>query len=77
MDNANMFKDVFIEEDKHDKGLQEASNEINGNTTPKGVVSLKKLYDLQNWFRGPINTKTRSLKLSSEQVNLGTKEFLM
>jgi len=71
-----MFKDATKEEDKHEKALQEASNAMKGNTMPKGVMSLEKLYDLQNQFRRPTNTETQSSKLSSEQVNLGTQEDL-
>lgn len=76
MASADVFKDVSIDEDEHDKALQEASNAMKGNTVPKGVVSQEKLYDLQNRFKGPTNTKTQSSKLSSEQVNLGTQEDL-
>jgi len=74
MANAYFFKDVTIEEDEHANALQEASQETKGNTIPKGVVSLEKLYDLKNHFRGPMNTKTQSSVLSHEQVNLGTEE---
>lgn len=47
---------------------------MKGNNIPKGVVSMEKLHYLQNWFRGPTNTKTQSSKLSSEQVNLRNQE---
>jgi len=47
MPNADIFKDVSIEEDEHDQALQEASIATKRNTMPKGVVSLEKLYDLQ------------------------------
>lgn len=46
------------------------------NSLPKGVMSMEMLDDLKNWFRGPINTKFQSSKLSYEQVNLGTQEDL-
>lgn len=74
MANANIFKDAVIEEDEHNKVVQEASNAMKGNTMPKGVLSLDNLYGLHNRFRGPINTNTQSSKLSYEQVNLGTQE---
>jgi len=48
---------------------------MKGNTMPKGMVSLEKLYDLQNRFSGLTNTKTQSSKLAFEQVNLGTPEY--
>lgn len=42
MANANVFKDAAIEEDEYKKDLQEAYNEMKGNTMLKGVVFLKK-----------------------------------
>jgi len=41
---------------------------------PKVVVSLKKLYDLQNHFRGPMNVETQISTSSHENVNMGTKD---
>lgn len=76
MDIADIFKDASIEEDGHEKALKEAYNVMKGKTMPKGVVSLENLYDLQSQFRGPINTKTQSSTLSSEQVDLRTQEDL-
>ncbi len=58
MDNVDVFNYDSIEEDEHNKILQEAPNTMKGNIIPKGVVSMEKPYDLHNWFRGPINTKT-------------------
>jgi len=49
---------------------------MKGKIMPKGVMSLEKLYDLQNWFRGLANTKTHSSKLSYEQFNFRTLEDL-
>jgi len=76
MENADIFKDVAIDEDENDKALREAFEASKGNIIPKGLVSPEKLYDLQNCFRGPVNTKTQSSKLSYEQVNLGTHDDL-
>ena len=38
MANADVFKDVAIEEDEHDKDLQEEVDTVKGNIIPKGVV---------------------------------------
>jgi len=76
MVNVHVFKYATIEEDEHEHALQEKSQAPKGNTMPKGIVSLEKLYDLQNRFRGPKNTKTRSLELTYEQVNLETPQDL-
>lgn len=72
MTSAKVFKDAAIDEEEHERSLQEVDSR-KGNTIPKGVVMLEKLFDIQNWFRGPPNTKTQSTTLSHEQINLGTK----
>ena len=46
MANANMFKDAVIDEDEHEKALQDVANASKGNLIPKDVVSLEKLYYL-------------------------------
>lgn len=66
MENADVFKDVTIDEDEHNKALREAVELSKGNIIPKGVVSLEKLYDLQNRFKGRVNTKPQNSKLSYE-----------
>lgn len=76
MGNIDIFKDVVIDEDEHEKGLQDSTQASRGNNIPKGVVSLEKLYDLKNHFKGLVNTKTHSSTLSNEHVNLGREEDL-
>ena len=41
---------------------------------PKNIIRLEKLFDLQDKFKIPTNTKTSSLSLRYEVVNLGTKK---
>lgn len=48
MDNVDVFNYDSIEEDEHNKILQEAPNTMKGNIIPKGVVSMEKPYDLHN-----------------------------
>lgn len=74
MENAHVFKDLAIDEVKHAKYLQFSSQESEGNPMPKGVVTLEKLYDLQNRFKGPFNTNTHNSTLSHEKVNIGKRE---
>ena len=40
---------------------------------PKNIVRLERLFDLQEEFRRPTNTKTRSSTLLYQVVNLGTE----
>ena len=76
MANDDVFKDVAIDEDKHDPSLQTIANDKKCNLIPKGVVSLKMFYDLQNYFQGPRNRKTHSSTLTHEHINLGTEQDL-
>ena len=40
------------------------------------MVSLEKIYDLQNLFQGPVNSKTHNSTLLHEQINLGIDKDL-
>ena len=64
--NTDVFKDAVIEEEDHDQSLQKEKEERKGNPMPKGIVSLEKLFDLQNCFHGPPNTKVQSSTLSHQ-----------
>jgi len=64
MVNVNVFKDASIDEDQVKKALKDSAQESRGNPMPKGVVSLEKFNDLQNHFKGLINTKSHSSTLS-------------
>jgi len=74
MANTDVFKDAAIDEDEHEQSLQVGVDDKKGNLIPKGVVSLEKLYDLQNHFQGPRNNKIHSSTITHEQINLGTKQ---
>lgn len=76
MANTDVFKDANIDEDEHNKALQDAAQASKENPMPKGVVSLKKLYDLQNHFKGPVNTRAHCSNLSHEKINLGKEQDL-
>ena len=41
---------------------------------PKNIVRLEKLFDLQDKFRRPTNTKTSSSSLLYESINIGTEQ---
>ena len=71
--NTEVFKDAVIEEADHDQTLQEEQEKCKENPMPKGIVSLEKLFDLQNRFRRPPNNKVQSSTLAHQQVNLGTE----
>lgn len=66
MTNAELFKDTVIDEEEHERLLEEEAGSHKGNPLPKGVVTLEKLFDLQIRFKGPPNTKTHSSTLSYE-----------
>lgn len=69
MENDDVFKHTMIDEDEHEKAFQDAVSGSKGNLIPKGVISLEKLYDLQNHFWGPVNVKSNSSKLSHNHIN--------
>jgi len=73
MTNGKLFKDIAIDEEEHERSLQEEEGLRKGNTFPKWVVTLEKLFNLQSHFKGPPNTKTHSSTLSHEKINLGTE----
>lgn len=73
MANDDLFKYVAIDEDEHERDLQESTQAHKGNPMPRRLLSLEKIYDLQNYFKGPTNAKTHNSTLLHEQVNLGTK----
>jgi len=72
MVNTNVFKGTMIDEDEDEKALQDGASDKKGNLIPKGVVSLERVYDLQNNFQGPRNIKTHNSTMMHEQINLGT-----
>jgi hypothetical protein len=78
------FQSTFIDEGTHDENFQnfmvisdprtpESTSEL-VNSIPRSVVSLEKLYDLHDKFRGTINCKINNVSLIYETVNLGTRD---
>lgn len=66
MDNVDAFEDATVNEDEHEQSLQVAVDEKKGNLIPKGVVSLKRLYDLKNHFQQSKKRKTHSSTMMNE-----------
>jgi len=69
-------RNAAIDEDKHERSLQVGMEIKKGQLIPKGVVSFKKLYDLQELFQGPRNSKTHNSNVMNELNNSGTEQDL-
>ena len=77
--SEDTFKGLVIDDEQHEALLQASVSEEkpeHSNIIPKNIVRLEKLFDLQEKFRRPTNTKTRSSTLLYEVVNLGTEQDL-
>ena len=75
--SEDTFKGSVIDDEQHEALLQASASEEkpeHSNIIPKNIVRLEKLFDLQEKFRRPTNTKTRSSTLLYEAINLGTKQ---
>ena len=75
--SEDTFKGSVIDDEQHEALLQASTLEEKpkqSNIIPKNIVRLEKLFDLQEKFRKPTNTKNRSSTLLYEVVNLGTKQ---
>ena len=73
----DMFKGLVIDDEQHEALLQASTSEEkpeHSNIIPKNIVRLEKLFDLQEKFRRPTNTKARSWTLIYEFVNLGIEQ---
>ena len=71
------FKGSVIDDEQHESLLQDLASEEkpeHSNIIPKNIVRLEKLFDLQEKFRRPTSTKTRSSTLLYEVVNLGIEQ---
>lgn len=76
MDKDDEFKDTTILEEEHKKALQDVCSERKQNIIQKGMVSLEKIYDLQNHLWGPIKAKTHNSTMSHEEINFGIEKYL-
>ena len=65
--NAEAFKGEIIDDEEHQAKLKF------DNFIPKGVKTLKQMFDLNEKFRRPANVKTHSSSLQFELINLGTE----
>ena len=75
--SEDTFKGSAIDDKQHEALLQALALEEkpkHSNIIPKNIVRLEKLFDLQEKFRRPTNTKTRSSTLLYEVVNLSTEQ---
>ena len=75
--SEDTFKGLVIDDEQHEALLQASASKEkpeHSNIIPKNIVRLEKLFDLQEKFKRPTNTKTRSSTLLYEAVNLGTKQ---
>ena len=75
--SEDTFKGSVIDDEQHESLLQSLASEDkpeHSNIIHKNVVRLGKLFDLQEKFRRPTNTKTRSATLLYEAVNHGTQQ---
>ena len=75
--SEDTFKGLVIDDEQHEALLQASTSEENpehSNGMPKNIVSMEKLFELQDKFRRPTNTKRRSSSLLYEAVNLSTEQ---
>ena len=77
--SEDTFKGLVIDDEQHEALLQASTSASKekleqSNIIPKNIVKLEKLFDLQEKFRRPTNTKTRSSTLLYEAVNLSTEQ---
>jgi hypothetical protein len=69
------LKGSVIDDEQHEALLQASASKENpehSNGMPKNIVRMEKLFDLQDKFRRPSNTKTSSSSLLYEAMNLST-----
>lgn len=73
MANVDTFKDEVIDEDDHERSLQEEASSKKGHLILKGLESLEKIYDLQECFEGPKNNQAHNSIMILVLINLGTE----
>ena len=66
------FKYFSIDEVEHEKSLSD--NTFPSNLIPKPALTLERIYDLQDKFKGNPNCKTQISTLNHKTVNLGTEQ---
>ena len=71
------FKGSVIDDEQHEALLQDLASKDkieHSNGFPMNIIKLEELFDLQDKFRIPTNTKTSSSSLQYEDVNLNTEQ---
>ena len=73
--SEDTFKGSIIDDEEHEAILQASASEDKleySNVMPKNIIRLGKLFDLQDKFKRPTNTKLSNSSLRYEVVNLST-----
>jgi len=76
MANVDTFKDAVINEDEHVRSMQAEAGSKKCHLNPNEATSLENLYDLQERFQGPRNSKTHSSTMMHELINLRIEQDL-
>ena len=75
--SKDTLKGSVTYDEQHEALLQDSASEEkleHSNIIPKNIVRLEKLFDLQQKFRRPTNTKISRSTLLYEAVNLGIEQ---
>ena len=75
--SEDTFKGSVIDDEQHECLFQASTSKENpehSNGIPKNIIILDKLFDIQDKFRRHTNTKTSSLSLLYEVVNLDIEQ---
>ena len=73
--SKDTFKGLIIDEEQHEDLLKASASEDKlecSNVMPKNIIRMDKLFELQDKFERPSNTKLSNSSLSYEAINLGT-----
>lgn len=76
--SEDTFKDQVIDDEEHDKALQESTSKSKPwnlwNTNPKKKLYLERYFDMHNKFNKTTNYKTNSSTMQYKIINLGTTQ---
>ena len=75
--SEDTFKGSIIDDEHHEALLQALALEDMpkyNNIMPKNIIRLEKLFDIQDKFKRPTNTKISSSSLRYEAINLGIEQ---
>ena len=75
--SEDTFKGSIIDDEQHEALLQASASEDKPEYSigmPKNIIGLEKLFDIQDKFKRPADTKIGSTSLRYKVVNLGTKQ---